>query len=209
MRLSSQSGRLWLIQSLSVCLFVSLPRFRFNGLYLCYDDSDFDETSWKCWNLGLIDCISTFHKNWFSDDFIMTQHCKRASSASVELVKRALEVRRHTHRQIKFGGAAVSQTVNLATAILLENMSMLQILCLYGDISFPLKIDCSLFISINPKKYYLDLSTRSISFLILEGLVDKRNGIPEASPGDKSYQVPEYSPSFHKYGSTRPIPKYG
>ena len=32
----------------------------------------------------------------------------------------------------------------------------------------------------------------------------KRNGIPCASDGDKSYAVPEYSPEFHKDGSTRP-----
>ncbi|KAK0044594.1 spermatogenesis-associated serine-rich protein 1 [Biomphalaria pfeifferi] len=31
-----------------------------------------------------------------------------------------------------------------------------------------------------------------------EEIIDKRNSIPEASPGDKSYQVPEYSPNFHK-----------
>lgn len=30
-----------------------------------------------------------------------------------------------------------------------------------------------------------------------EDEIDKRNGYQEASPGDKSYQVPEYSPSFH------------
>ena len=42
-----------------------------------------------------------------------------------------------------------------------------------------------------------------------EYLVNKRNEIKEASPGDKSYQVPEYSPSFHKLGSTRPVTRYG
>jgi len=34
-----------------------------------------------------------------------------------------------------------------------------------------------------------------------ENVIDKRNELTEASPGDKSYQVPEYCPSFHKPGS--------
>ncbi|KAL9969686.1 hypothetical protein ACROYT_G021930 [Oculina patagonica] len=38
---------------------------------------------------------------------------------------------------------------------------------------------------------------------------DKRNDIPVASLGDKSYQVPEYSLDFHKQGSTRPIINFG
>ncbi|XP_068745670.1 uncharacterized protein [Montipora capricornis] len=38
---------------------------------------------------------------------------------------------------------------------------------------------------------------------------DKRNGIPAASLGDKSYQVPEYSMEFHKQGSTRPVISFG
>ncbi|KAF6022025.1 SPATS1 [Bugula neritina] len=37
----------------------------------------------------------------------------------------------------------------------------------------------------------------------------QRNGIPEASRGDKSYQTPEYSSNFHKQGSTRPVPNFG
>ena len=36
-----------------------------------------------------------------------------------------------------------------------------------------------------------------------------RNGISEASPGDKPYQAAEYSPGFHKLGSTRPIVNFG
>ncbi|KAK3600413.1 hypothetical protein CHS0354_026646 [Potamilus streckersoni] len=40
-------------------------------------------------------------------------------------------------------------------------------------------------------------------------IIDKRNGIPEATPGDKSYQVPEYSPEFHKNGSTLPVINFG
>ncbi|XP_032227835.2 uncharacterized protein LOC5503646 [Nematostella vectensis] len=38
---------------------------------------------------------------------------------------------------------------------------------------------------------------------------DSRNGIPVASPGDNSYQVPEYSRSFHKFGSTRSVVCFG
>jgi len=38
---------------------------------------------------------------------------------------------------------------------------------------------------------------------------DKRNGIPAASLGDKSYQVPEYSLDFHRQGSTRPVISFG
>ncbi|XP_041354401.1 spermatogenesis-associated serine-rich protein 1-like [Gigantopelta aegis] len=42
-----------------------------------------------------------------------------------------------------------------------------------------------------------------------EPLIDQRNGIDEAAPGDKSYQAVEYSPSFHNLGSTRPMPIFG
>jgi len=38
---------------------------------------------------------------------------------------------------------------------------------------------------------------------------ENRNGIPIASLGDKSYQVPEYSLDFHKQGSTRPVINFG
>ncbi|XP_070568805.1 spermatogenesis-associated serine-rich protein 1-like isoform X2 [Ptychodera flava] len=38
---------------------------------------------------------------------------------------------------------------------------------------------------------------------------EARGGIPWASPGDKSYQVVEYSPNFHHYGSTRPVISFG
>ncbi|KAE8605271.1 hypothetical protein XENTR_v10015047 [Xenopus tropicalis] len=34
---------------------------------------------------------------------------------------------------------------------------------------------------------------------------DPRNGIPFSNPGDKPFHSPEYSPSFHKFGSTRPL----
>lgn len=40
-------------------------------------------------------------------------------------------------------------------------------------------------------------------------VVDKRNGICTAAPGDKSYQAVEYSPDFHKYGSTLPLVNFG
>ena len=50
---------LWLLQTLSVCvcvcLYVNLSRFY--GLYLAYYESDFDQTWWKCWNFGLINCF--------------------------------------------------------------------------------------------------------------------------------------------------------
>ncbi|XP_022288535.1 spermatogenesis-associated serine-rich protein 1-like isoform X3 [Crassostrea virginica] len=42
-----------------------------------------------------------------------------------------------------------------------------------------------------------------------ETIIDKRNGIPYASEGDKSYQAVEYSPSFHKGGSSLPSPQFG
>ena len=38
---------------------------------------------------------------------------------------------------------------------------------------------------------------------------NKRNGLPMASPGDKSYQAVEYSPKFHKFGSTLPLVNFG
>ncbi|KAM5165083.1 spermatogenesis-associated serine-rich protein 1 [Mantella aurantiaca] len=37
---------------------------------------------------------------------------------------------------------------------------------------------------------------------------DPRNGIPEAQPGDKSFPTVEYSPDFHKFGSTLPVVKF-
>jgi hypothetical protein len=40
-------------------------------------------------------------------------------------------------------------------------------------------------------------------------ITDSRGGIPCWSAGDKPYQVPEYVPSFHKMGSTRPIVNFG
>ncbi|XP_064594740.1 spermatogenesis-associated serine-rich protein 1-like isoform X2 [Liolophura sinensis] len=38
--------------------------------------------------------------------------------------------------------------------------------------------------------------------------IERRNGISEAAPGDKVYQAVEYSSSFHRGGSTRPLPNF-
>lgn len=40
-------------------------------------------------------------------------------------------------------------------------------------------------------------------------LIDRRNGIPAASPGDKSYKSVEYSPDFYKISSTLPAVNFG
>lgn len=40
-------------------------------------------------------------------------------------------------------------------------------------------------------------------------VIDKRNGIAQASPGDKNYQAVEYSRHFHKEGSTLPVVHFG
>lgn len=40
-------------------------------------------------------------------------------------------------------------------------------------------------------------------------VINKRNGLTMASPGDKSYQAVEYSPKFHKFGSTLPLVNFG
>jgi len=42
-----------------------------------------------------------------------------------------------------------------------------------------------------------------------ESKINKRNGIWQASPGDKDYQAPEYSIHFHAKGSTRPTVNFG
>ncbi|XP_071504029.1 spermatogenesis-associated serine-rich protein 1-like [Diadema antillarum] len=38
---------------------------------------------------------------------------------------------------------------------------------------------------------------------------ERRGEIPAAAGGDKSYQAPEYSTSFHHYGSARPVVNFG
>ena len=45
------SSKLYLSVSISVCL------SRFIGLYISNYASDFDKAWWKCWNLGLVDCV--------------------------------------------------------------------------------------------------------------------------------------------------------
>lgn len=40
-------------------------------------------------------------------------------------------------------------------------------------------------------------------------VIDKRNGIGESSPGDKPYRTPEFSPQFHKLGSSLPVIDFG
>lgn len=52
-------------------------------------------------------------------------------------------------------------------------------------------------------------STVLILMKLIFLVFDKRNGVPAASPGDKSYEVPEYSHEFHKHGSTRPVISFG
>ena len=59
--------------------------------------------------------------------------------------------------------------------------------------------------------FYLlyNLSFASKNKLVYFSVIDQRNGLPQASPGDKSYQAVEYSPSFHKSGSTLPVVNFG
>lgn len=42
-----------------------------------------------------------------------------------------------------------------------------------------------------------------------EPYIDKRNGLWIARPGDKPYRSVEYSPGFHRKGSTRPVVNFG
>ena len=52
---------LWLLQTLSLCVSLSVCTCvclsRFYRLHLATYGSDFDQTWWKCWNFGSIDCI--------------------------------------------------------------------------------------------------------------------------------------------------------
>lgn len=56
-------------------------------------------------------------------------------------------------------------------------------------------------------------TTTELSDLIRFGhrgnVFDSRDGYLMAAPGDKPYKTPEYSPSFHKFGSTRPVVDFG
>lgn len=60
-----------------------------------------------------------------------------------------------------------------------------------------------------------DTSSDEITHKMLYGrgrrevTIDKRNGIPYASEGDKTYQAPEYSPGFHRIGSSLPLTQFG
>ncbi|XP_053316537.1 spermatogenesis-associated serine-rich protein 1 [Spea bombifrons] len=50
-----------------------------------------------------------------------------------------------------------------------------------------------------------DVSTLPTYLRTKKKVTDPRNGIPAASLGDKAFSTPEYSPGFHKLGSTRPL----
>ncbi|KAM4694425.1 spermatogenesis-associated serine-rich protein 1 [Discoglossus pictus] len=51
----------------------------------------------------------------------------------------------------------------------------------------------------------LNVNTLASSLGRKKKVCDTRNGIPSAKPGDKPFPSPEYSPNFHKFGSTRPV----
>ena len=57
---------------LTYCLFV-----RFYGSHLFYCRSDFDETWWKCWRLGLINCTKFSYKsiNWWRHYDVIFSFC--------------------------------------------------------------------------------------------------------------------------------------
>lgn len=55
----------------------------------------------------------------------------------------------------------------------------------------------------------LSSSAMSTRFTGLKYLRDRRNNIPVAAPGDKSYRSVEYSPDFFKYGTTVPLVNFG
>lgn len=56
-------------------------------------------------------------------------------------------------------------------------------------------------------------TTKEITDIIQFGhrgpVYDTRDGYPSAAHGDKPYKTPEYSPNFHKLGSTRPVVDFG
>ncbi|KAJ8314664.1 hypothetical protein KUTeg_006814 [Tegillarca granosa] len=53
------------------------------------------------------------------------------------------------------------------------------------------------------------MRTKNEWLLDPEFIIDKRNGIPSASLGDKSYQAVEYEPEFFKKGAALPPPQFG
>ncbi|CAF0825624.1 unnamed protein product [Adineta steineri] len=74
----------------------------------------------------------------------------------------------------------------------------------------------------NPSKrnYFADIYLRSIEDLgnqdihmtqigYKKKVLDKRNGLPKKSDGDKSYHNVEESTDFHKFGSTLPVVEFG
>ena len=62
----------------------------------------------------------------------------------------------------------------------------------------------------NSKKVCCGIHFKTFKMIIIyHTVMMQRNGLPEASRGDKSYQSPEYSSDFHKHGSTLPIPNFG
>ncbi|XP_048766314.1 uncharacterized protein LOC125673673 isoform X4 [Ostrea edulis] len=62
---------------------------------------------------------------------------------------------------------------------------------------------------VDSRRGYDEVFKTKLDYKIPETIIDKRNGIPYASEGDKSYQAVEYSPSFHKGGSHLPPPQFG
>nr|XP_022288527.1 uncharacterized protein LOC111100734 isoform X3 [Crassostrea virginica] len=62
---------------------------------------------------------------------------------------------------------------------------------------------------VDTRKGFDEVFSTKYYYKMPETIIDKRNGIPYASEGDKSYQAVEYSPSFHKGGSSLPSPQFG
>ena len=57
-------------------------------------------------------------------------------------------------------------------------------------------------------KVYVEFMPSVLMVAVAEYMIDKRNGLPLTSLGDKSYTIPEYSEDFHKL-ATCPVPGYG
>lgn len=77
----------------------------------------------------------------------------------------------------------------------------------------PKGYDATLRCTFNGKHKATKQSQKEITDAMLLGksrlVRHKRNGIPLAAPGDKSYQAVEYSPQFHRMGSTLPLVDFG
>lgn len=83
-----------------------------------------------------------------------------------------------------------------------------------NPLNFPLDTATPLFLlKLRSKErvYFVRVTIKSniIGIFLPIAVFDRRNSIPIASLGDKSYQVPEYSLDFHKQGSTRPVTNFG